>query len=297
MCGRFTLTASPDRTAELLALAAIEPFPPRYNIAPTQPILIAIGGGTERPGANLPDRTAFLVRWGLIPAWVKDPKDFPLLINARAETAATKNSFRGAMKYRRCLIPASGFYEWRRHKNPAKGERKSDAYFLRPSDDAPFAFAGLMESYLAVDGSEIDTAAILTTAANDTIGAIRDRMPVVVRACDHERWLDCRHHDPAAVADILDAANDDFFTPVRISDTVNTVANTGPEVQEPLDGDGKGGAASTGSTGGDGKVDDSATRDGSAAGAGERAGRSNMRARAAPFARGGVDDPEQPKLL
>ena len=129
MCGRFTLTAPPERIAELLALAEIEPFPPRYNIAPTQPILIAIGGGSERPGANLPDRTALLVRWGLIPSWVKDPKDFPLLINARAETATTKNSFRGAVKYRRCLIPASGFYEWKRHRNPARGERKSDAYF------------------------------------------------------------------------------------------------------------------------------------------------------------------------
>ena len=235
MCGRFTLTASPDRIAELLALAEIEPFPPRYNIAPTQPILIAIGGGHERPGANLPDRTALLVRWGLIPAWVKDRKDFPLLINARAETAATKNAFRGAMRYRRCLIPASGFYEWKRHKNPAKGARKSDAHLLQPSNGEPFAFAGLMESYLASDGSEIDTAAILTTAANDTIGQIHDRMPVIVQGRDHERWLDCRFNDPAAVADILDAANDDFFTPVRISDKVNKVANTGPEVQLPLD--------------------------------------------------------------
>ena len=240
MCGRFTLTASPDHIAELLALSEIEPFPPRYNIAPTQPILIAIGGGAERPGANLPDRTALLARWGLIPAWVKDPKEIPLLINARAETAATKNAFRGAMRYRRCLIPASGFYEWKRHEKRARGARKSDAYFIKPSDGEPFAFAGLMERYLAADGSEIDTAAVLTTAANDTIGAIHDRMPVVVQGRDHERWLDCRHNDPADVADILDAANDDFFTPVRISDKVNKVANTGPDVQVPFDDVGNG---------------------------------------------------------
>ena len=98
MCGRFTLTAPPDDVAALLALAELDPFPPRYNIAPTQPILIAIGGQPERPGANLPNRTALIVRWGLIPSWVKDVKAFPLLINARAETASGKNAFRGAMR-------------------------------------------------------------------------------------------------------------------------------------------------------------------------------------------------------
>ena len=295
MCGRFTLTASPERVAELLALAEIDPFPPRYNIAPTQPILIAIGGGTERPGANLPDRAALLVRWGLIPAWVKDPKEFPLLLNARAETAATKNAFRGAMKYRRCLIPASGFYEWKRYGKSARGARKSDAYFIKPSDGEPFAFAGLMESYLAADGSEIDTAAVLTTAANATIAAIHDRMPVVVRRRDHERWLDCRQNDPQAVADILDAANDDFFMPVRISDKVNKVANAGPEVQEPLDEVGEVGSASH----------KAAELGPTASGAGGRAGPPGVmgEANGRPMARckGGAraadGDDGQPKLL
>ena len=230
MCGRFTLTAPPDDVAALLALAELDPFPPRYNIAPTQPILIAIGGQPERPGANLPNRTALIVRWGLIPSWVKDVKAFPLLINARAETATEKNAFRGAMRYRRCLVPATGFYEWRR-----QGKAKSEPYFLRPADGRPFAFAGLMETYLAPDGSEIDTAAILTTAANRGIAPIHDRMPVVVLPQDHERWLDCRSHDPASVGDILTAANDDFFEPVRVSDKVNKVANTGPDIQLPVE--------------------------------------------------------------
>ncbi|KKN96249.1 hypothetical protein LCGC14_0168420 [marine sediment metagenome] len=229
MCGRFTLTATPETIAEMLALAEIEPFPPRYNIAPTQPILIAIGGQEERPGANFLHRTALLARWGFIPAWVKDWQSFPLLFNARAETAAEKNSFRAAMRYRRCLIPASGFYEWRR-----RGKAKSEPYFLRPGDGMPFCFAGLMETWLGADGSEVDTAAILTTAANRRIAPIHERMPVVVAPADHTRWLNCRDNDPAAVADILYAANDDFFEPVRVSDRVNAVANTDPDIQRPI---------------------------------------------------------------
>jgi putative SOS response-associated peptidase YedK len=230
MCGRFTLTAPPDAVAELLALIDLDPFPPRYNIAPTQPILIAVGGGAERPGANRPNRTALLARWGLIPSWVKDVKSFPLLINARAETAAEKNAFRGAMRYRRCLVPASGFYEWRR-----QGKAKSEPHFLKPANGRPFAFAGLMETWQGPDGSEIDTAAIMTTAASGPIAAIHERTPIVVAQEDYGRWLACREFDPAAVADILAAPNDDFFDIVRVSDRVNKVANTGPDLQEPIE--------------------------------------------------------------
>ncbi|WP_256477782.1 SOS response-associated peptidase [Aurantimonas marianensis] len=231
MCGRFTLTASPETMAEMLALAEIEPFPPRYNIAPTQPILLVIGGQADRPEANSPDRTAVLARWGFIPSWVKEWRSFPLLFNARAETAAEKNSFRAAMRHRRCLIPASGFYEWRRRE-----KAKSEAYFLRPGDGLPFCFAGVMETWLGADGSEVDTAAILTTAANRRIAPIHERMPVVVNPSDHARWLNCRENDPASIADVLNAANDDFFDPVRVTDRVNAVANTDPDIQRPIAG-------------------------------------------------------------
>lgn len=229
MCGRYSLKASPGAIGDLLGLAAIEPFPPRYNIAPTQPILIAIGGRDERPETNLSGRTAVLVRWGFVPSWVKDWKSFPLLFNARSETAADKSSFRAAMRYRRCLIPASGFYEWRR-----RGSTRSEPYLLRRGDGQPFCFAGLMETWLGADGSEVDTAAILTTAANRQIAPIHDRMPVIVHPADFTRWLNCRDNPPASVADILQAGNDDFFEPARVSDRVNAVANTGPDVQRPL---------------------------------------------------------------
>src|SRR6188768_3365590 len=114
MCGRYALTATSEEILEVMQALGEEGFPARYNIAPTQPILIVMQNEHVKPGSNLPPRRAVLARWGLIPGWVKDIKDFPLMINARSETAAEKASFRAAMRHRRVLIPASGFYEWRR---------------------------------------------------------------------------------------------------------------------------------------------------------------------------------------
>lgn len=229
MCGRFTLTATPHDVTELFTVPDIEDFPPRYNIAPTQPILVVLGGREARPDTNWPGRETRLVRWGLIPCWVKDLKGFPLLINARSETAAEKSTFRAALKYRRCLVPASGFYEWQR--NAAGG--KSQAFFLKPRSNKPIAFAGLMETWASADGSEIDTAAILTTAANGTLAPIHARMPVVIPEGAFERWLNCRDQAPADVAGLLGPADDRLFEPVAISDKVNKVANTGPDIQAP----------------------------------------------------------------
>lgn len=229
MCGRFTLTATPEEVAAILGLTEIEPFPPRYNIAPTQPVIVVVGGARERPEGRLAGRGAQLARWGLIPSWVKEVAGFPLLFNARSETAAEKNAFRAAMRYRRCLVPASGFYEWQR-----MGTRKSQAFFLRPRSHGLILFAGLLECWHAPDGSEIDTVAILTTRANDTMAAIHERMPVVVGAADIGRWLDCRSNDPEAVADLLAPVDDDFFEAIPVSDKVNRVANMGPDVQHPV---------------------------------------------------------------
>lgn len=230
MCGRFTLTAAPREVADMLALLELEEFPPRYNIAPTQPILIALGGTEARPDANRPGREARLVRWGFIPSWVKELKGFPLLNNARAETAAEKNAFKAAMKYRRCLIPASGFYEWQRD---AKG-KPVQAYFLKPRSGRPIAFAGVMETWHAPDGSEIDTAAILTTAANQTLRPIHDRMPVVIPEGGFEMWLNCRDYAPPDVAGLMGRANEDVFEAIAVSDKVNKVANVTPDVQAPI---------------------------------------------------------------
>lgn len=228
MCGRFTLTASPEEVQALFGLLDLGPFPPRYNIAPTQPILLVVAGPPREPGSNLPDRNALLVRWGLIPAWAKNPRDLPLLINARSETAAEKNAFRAAMRHRRALVPASGFYEWKRDG------KRSVPFFIRPKGGGIVAFAGLMETWSEPGGSEIDTGAILTTAANADVVGIHDRMPVVIQPADYARWLDCRTQEPRDVADLMRPAEPGFFEAIPISDKVNKVANTGPDIQAPV---------------------------------------------------------------
>ncbi|MGS1096027.1 SOS response-associated peptidase [Aquamicrobium terrae] len=227
MCGRFALTATADQTAAFLGVGELQDFPARYNIAPTQPILMALAAPPRPPGSNLPDREALLVRWGLIPAWVKETRGFPLLFNARSEEAAGKASFRTAMRHRRALVPASGFYEWQQ-----SGAAKGQAYWIRPRHGGLVAFAALMETYAESGGSEMDTGALLTTAANPAIANIHHRMPVVIEEKDFGRWLDCRHQEPRDVADLLKPAQPDFFEAIPVSSLVNKVANTGPEVQE-----------------------------------------------------------------
>ncbi len=228
MCGRFALTHTADQTAVFMGVGELEAFPARYNIAPTQPVLMVLAAPPRPPGSNQPDRQALLVRWGLIPSWVKDTRAFPLLFNARSEEAAAKASFRTAMRHRRALVPASGFYEWRQ-----AGGRKGQAYWVRPKRGGLVAFAGLMEPYAEPGGSEIDTGAILTTRANATLAGIHERMPVVIGEEDFDRWLDCRGREPRDVADLLGPAEPDFFEAIPVSSLVNKVANAGPEIQDP----------------------------------------------------------------
>lgn len=232
MCGRYALTQTPEDVLGALGVADFDDgFPPRFNIAPTQPILV-VTQADRQPGSNLPERRAVLARWGLIPGWVKDMKDFPLLINARSETAIDKASFRAAMRHRRALIPASGFYEWKRP--PQESGLKSQAYWIRPKNGGVIAFGGLMETWSSAEGSEVDTAAIMTTKANRAIRSIHDRMPVVIRPDDFERWLECKTQEPRQVADLLAPVDDDFFEAIPVSDLVNKVSNMGPDVQKPV---------------------------------------------------------------
>ena len=232
MCGRFALLAKPDLARDFFDLAEIDDLPERFNIAPTQPILIVIAGERQEPGSNLPERKAMLVRWGFMPGWVKDPREFPLLINARAETAIGKASFKAAMRHRRILVPASGFFEWRR---PEEKGAKSQAYFIRPKKGEIVAFAGLMETWSSADGSEVDTGAILTAAANNDIARVHDRMPVVIRQEDFARWLDCKTQEPRDVMDLMKPIDDGFFEAIPVSDRVNKVANMGPDILEPVE--------------------------------------------------------------
>lgn len=226
MCGRFALTASAEEVAAHFSLADLADFPPRYNIAPTQPILIVMAGPPRAPGSNLPDRMSLLVRWGFIPGWAKDPKAMPLLHNARAETVTDKPAFRAAMRHRRALIPASGWYEWKRDG------KRSQPYWIRPRAGGLVALAALMETYADANGSEIDTAAVLTTGAGADTRFIHDRSPVIIAADEYARWLDCRTLGPRDVEDLLAPAPGGFLEAIPVSDLVNAVSNTGPAIQE-----------------------------------------------------------------
>jgi putative SOS response-associated peptidase YedK len=211
MCGRFVITSAPEALRRLLGYKEQSNFPPRYNIAPTQPIpLVRLEQG---------ERHFALARWGLIPSWVKDPKEFSLLINARLEGVVGKPSFRAAMKRRRCLIPADGFYEW---KKEATGKRP---YFIRGRNREPFAFAGLWETWVDRDGGEIETAAILTCDANRTLAPIHNRMPVIVPKEQFDTWLDCDRIDSKQAAAIVGPAPDDFLEAYEISTRVNSMKN------------------------------------------------------------------------
>lgn len=198
MCGRYSLTATPQEVRDLLAHVDLPNFPPRPDIRPTEPIGIVV----LRQG----ERRFELVRWGFVPSWVKDPRDFSLLINARAETAAEKPSFRGAMRHGRCLVPASGFYEWR-----AEGPGPKRPWFVAPPDGRLVLFAGLTETWAGADGSEVDTAAILTVPANDVVRPIHDRMPAVIPPERVADWLDTAHVDAKAAAKLLVPAPNDLF--------------------------------------------------------------------------------------
>jgi putative SOS response-associated peptidase YedK len=220
MCGRYAVTSAPEAIRALFRYGERPNFPPRFNIAPTQPIAIVRLAEGKMQFA--------LVRWGLLPSWVKDPKAFKLLINARGESVADKPAFRAAMRRRRCLIPADGFYEWR-----ATGMAKQP-YYIRRKDGAPFAFAGLWETWTGPNGEELETAAIVTTQANCTLTPIYERMPVIVPEQAFDLWLDVATVDAEAVAALIAPAPYDQLEVFAVSTAVNRVANDNAALVEPV---------------------------------------------------------------
>src|SRR4029077_6172681 len=219
MCGRYAITTAPEAIRALFGYLEQPNFPPRYNIAPTQPVPIVRMAEGKRQLA--------LVRWGLIPPWVKAPRAFSLVINARGESVLDKPAFRNAMKYRRCLFPADGFYEWKR-----EGERKRP-YFVRLKSGQPMAFAGLWESWMGPNGEEMETAAIVTTTASRSIAHIYDRMPVIVPPEAFDFWLDPKVDAEMATA-VIQPAKDALIEAYEVSSAVNRTANDAPMLLEPL---------------------------------------------------------------
>jgi putative SOS response-associated peptidase YedK len=222
MCGRFVITSAPDAIRRLLRYEEQPNFPPRYNVAPTQPIpIVRLNDGA---------RHFALARWGLIPASTKDAKRAPLLINARLEGINTTRAFRAAMQSRRCLIPTDGFYEWK------KDGKERRPFFFPSRDREPFAFAGLWEAWTDPDGNAVESAAIITCAANEQVAAIHDRMPVVVPPERHDAWLETVRVNATDAAALVGPAPNDFLQAYEVSPRVNSYQNDGPENVAPAAG-------------------------------------------------------------
>ncbi len=210
MCGRYELHTQPAA----LALAFGLPFPPqmrpRYNIAPMQDVPIVRRKSTG-------ERELVEVRWGLVPRWAKDPAIGNRMINARSETLADKPSFRMALKRHRCLLPADGFYEWKRTASGTK-----QPLHIGMKDASPFAFAGLFERWLSPAGEVLDTCTIITTEANALLAPLHDRMPMIVPPVAYDRWLDAANED---IADLLAPFPGDLMSYHPVSTRVNSVRN------------------------------------------------------------------------
>jgi putative SOS response-associated peptidase YedK len=211
MCGRFVITSPPEALRQIFGYEEQPNFPPRHNIAPTQPIPVVILDHGRRHFR--------LMRWGFVPAWVKDPRNFTLLINARAETVREKPAFKNAIRRRRVLIPADGYYEWQ------QAEGKKRPLFIHRRDGAPLGFAGVAETWAGPNGEEVDTVAIVTTAASPDLASLHHRMPVTIAPGDFARWLDCSADDAAEVMDLLGRPEEGIFVWHEVSRRVNAVAN------------------------------------------------------------------------
>ena len=221
MCGRYSLKADISQLAMRFEFAAADVVhEPAYNIAPTQQVLTVTNDG---------ERQAEYMRWGLIPFWAKDMKIGYRMINARGETVAEKPSFRTALRKRRCLILADGFYEWQK----LGGKQKRPMRITLKSDE-PFAFAGLWETWKDPEGELIKSCTIITTSANEYLSPIHDRMPVILPQEQESFWLNQEVEDPVALSSVIASYPDDGMDAFEVSTLVNNTRNKGPEVMDPV---------------------------------------------------------------
>ncbi|MSU88656.1 SOS response-associated peptidase [Rhodobacteraceae bacterium 2CG4] len=227
MCGRFTLTLTDEDLERLFDAEAPAPLPPvpRLNICPTQDIAVVAARGEE---GRKRSRLLQPMRWGFLPHWYKAPNDGPLLINARAEGVAEKPAFRAACRGRRCLVPASGFYEWTRAADGGK-----DPWYIYPAEQgAVLALAAIWQEWTAPEGGEtLSTVAIVTTAANDALKPVHHRMPVIISPPDWPLWLG---EAGKGAAPLMRPAADDALAMHRVSRRVNVMKADGPDLTAPI---------------------------------------------------------------
>jgi putative SOS response-associated peptidase YedK len=226
MCGRYRLSRRKQLVEEYFGTDSGEyDWNPRYNIAPTQHIPVI------RQHPTLPIRKLSMLRWGLIPSWARDTSVGAGMINARSETVAVKPAFREALQWRRCLIPADGFYEWQRN-----GQIKQP-YCLEVGDEELFAFAGLWDRWTSPQREVIESCSIVTTTANSLLSDIHDRMPVILTPADYELWLDPAFKNIAAVSEVLKPFEPALMRRYPVSTRVNHVVNDDAECAEPVEPD------------------------------------------------------------
>ncbi|MGB9616259.1 MAG: SOS response-associated peptidase [Desulfomonilaceae bacterium] len=223
MCGRFFLVSQASEAAALFGLEEVPPLQPQYNIAPTQNIAV-VREVPENRGA----RTLSYMRWGLVPAWTKDASQLPLLINARSETVHEKPAFKAAFKKRHCAIPANGFFEWAR-----RGKVKQP-YVIQLKGRRLFALAGLWEAWQQPDGSVLESCAILTTAANEVVSPLHDRMPVILYGDHIDVWLGPVPQDQEVWKELFRPAPSVDMVRFPVTQLVNNPKYDAPQCIEPI---------------------------------------------------------------
>jgi len=221
MCGRFVMKADPGELTDFFSLAGTLDVSPRYNIAPSQ-LVAAVAGGTE-------GRTWRVFCWGLVPSWARDVKIGTRMINARSETVFDKPAFRTAVRRRRCLIPADGFYEW-----GAIGSVRQP-YFISLKDGRPFAMGGIWEHWESPDGDVIESCAILTVEANELMSSFHHRMPVIIDRDEFDRWLDPAVIDRSGIEDLLAQYPSERMICHPVSRLVDNPRHDQPSLIEPAE--------------------------------------------------------------
>jgi putative SOS response-associated peptidase YedK len=223
MCGRYAVTLPKEAMRDLFRTLNVVDYPARYNIKPTEPIVTI---REDRDG----DRTMQFARWGLVPAWVKEPKDFALLINARSEGMIDKPAYRDAVRWHRCIVPASGYYEWMKD-----GKGNSQPYYVTMADGTPMAFAGLYATWSGPGGEAIDSAAIVTTPAGEDTVHIHTRAPAVLRGDQIEAWLDTAHVTAEIAAALVVPLEGGAVVYHPVDRAVGNTASDGPGLIAPID--------------------------------------------------------------
>ncbi len=224
MCGRFTLTADPNDLREAFPWLNIPQNPtPRYNVAPTQPVAVIPNDGKQ---------TLDYYIWGLVPFWAKDPSIGSRMINARSETLMEKPSFKSAFKRKRCLIPATGFYEWK----AVEGQKTKTPMYIQLKTGKPFAFAGLWDRWESTEGSTILSCTIITTRPNELVGQIHNRMPVILHPENYSLWLETGEPPLESLNQLLQPYPETEMQAYEVSRLVNKPDVDNPSLIDPLVG-------------------------------------------------------------